>query len=1103
MNRLSGLAIALPLLLVAQLSIPAALAKGPSLSHVEDFHSTTWRNHALTTAEWDTVAGSLSLQAFDPLTVGSVWDLGQVTDVDVSGAVACVTSLDEGLFVYDIADPTHPRIMATMPLDGAAYAVAIAGTRAYVAAGAGGLAIFDLAYPAETRLLGTYLTADDARDVAVAGTTAFVAASGAGLTVLDVADPHLPLLRAEAAAHDRALGVVVSGDNAFVADFRAGLTTFDISDPDHPVLVATVATATSTVGIAINGDLLAVAAGTGGVRLFDVSTPAAPTAAGVIETPGSATAVTFRNFMLLTTTMAATLQADDVRNPAQPQRKWTRTTTGPARGLCTVGDLALVANDQAGVELVRISEPLAPPVAVAVYAGTILHSPRAVALSGDLAFVVTEPAGLLAIDLPVHGLSALLGTAATPGNAVDVAVSGDLVCVADSLAGLRTFDVSDPANPVALGGYDTPGQALAVAISGDIAIVADGTGGLQVIDVTDPASPVRRSALNLPGVANAVAVSGTLACVTDGGLRLVDISNPDTPVLLGSWTDFGGGTASGVAVAGTIACVTAGAAGVYVFDIRNPALPDLVSSLPAIASYLPYRAPTIEGTRLTVLAAGGTYSSSRFRVFDLSDPAAPALVLHHDIYSYAVNDIAMHGDMLVKIDGMDAPNSVGVISGLALAQYDVGGALSATAVSVNVLPDLPHIVCVRLAATQSGDVSWKLNADGTFRSIAPSPTWRDVDRAGFGLTWRADLSWYLTNPSATRLELEWRLREARIDSVVDVPGDQGGWANLWFTASGYDIQAARSITGYNVYRRLTDKDLARRVRGAKSAAGMIDGTSPAEVTVDGVNYVVNDAAAKDAPPGVWSVVSSFWATGQDRYVVTVPTVADDGPGGPAWTSFYVVAIRGSSGSFYASVPDSGRSVDNIAPGVPAGVTAAYTAAGVTLSWSEAMDDDFQYFRVYCGETPEFTPEPANLVGVTAARTFTDAAPSPWGRHYLVTTIDHAGNESEPSAPAATSDAHDSALPTAWRLRGAEPNPFNAGTTIRWEVPVGDAAIELAIYDARGGRVRTLVSGVLTAGRYSQRWDGRDDRGRALATGVYFCRLATADITRVIKLSLLQ
>lgn len=76
---------------------------------------------------------------------------------------------------------------------------------------------------------------------------------------------------------------------------------------------------------------------------------------------------------------------------------------------------------------------------------------------------------------------------------------------------------------------------------------------------------------------------------------------------------------------------------------------------------------------------------------------------------------------------------------------------------------------------------------------------------------------------------------------------------------------------------------------------------------------------------------------------------------------------------------------------------------------------------------------------------------------------------------------------AGRLHPAAPNPFNPSTTARFDLIRG-GHFRLAVYDLGGGSVRTLASGDLPAGSHSARWDGRDDHGRPLPSGVYILRL---------------
>lgn len=91
----------------------------------------------------------------------------------------------------------------------------------------------------------------------------------------------------------------------------------------------------------------------------------------------------------------------------------------------------------------------------------------------------------------------------------------------------------------------------------------------------------------------------------------------------------------------------------------------------------------------------------------------------------------------------------------------------------------------------------------------------------------------------------------------------------------------------------------------------------------------------------------------------------------------------------------------------------------------------------------------------------------------------------------------SPAPVVTALHPAHPNPFNPRTTIRYDLAfVGP--VQLRIFDARGQLVRRLVvDPSREAGHHEIEWDGRDDRGREVASGVYYCRMIAtgADLTR--------
>jgi hypothetical protein len=84
-----------------------------------------------------------------------------------------------------------------------------------------------------------------------------------------------------------------------------------------------------------------------------------------------------------------------------------------------------------------------------------------------------------------------------------------------------------------------------------------------------------------------------------------------------------------------------------------------------------------------------------------------------------------------------------------------------------------------------------------------------------------------------------------------------------------------------------------------------------------------------------------------------------------------------------------------------------------------------------------------------------------------------------------------------------PNPFNPITTIAYDVPVGGADVSISVYDAAGRRVRELVDEHRAAGRWSVQWNGDDDRGRRVASGVYFYRMRAGSFVNTKKMVLLK
>jgi hypothetical protein len=97
---------------------------------------------------------------------------------------------------------------------------------------------------------------------------------------------------------------------------------------------------------------------------------------------------------------------------------------------------------------------------------------------------------------------------------------------------------------------------------------------------------------------------------------------------------------------------------------------------------------------------------------------------------------------------------------------------------------------------------------------------------------------------------------------------------------------------------------------------------------------------------------------------------------------------------------------------------------------------------------------------------------------------------------------DTEIPKVTSLSGNFPNPFNPSTRIRFGLaPKGH--VSLRVYDVSGKLVRVLIDEVRDAGSYETVWDGRNGGGKAIASGIYFCRMEAKDFDRTLKMVLLR
>jgi hypothetical protein len=105
-------------------------------------------------------------------------------------------------------------------------------------------------------------------------------------------------------------------------------------------------------------------------------------------------------------------------------------------------------------------------------------------------------------------------------------------------------------------------------------------------------------------------------------------------------------------------------------------------------------------------------------------------------------------------------------------------------------------------------------------------------------------------------------------------------------------------------------------------------------------------------------------------------------------------------------------------------------------------------------------------------------------------------------PTAVKEQTAATIPSDYSLGNNVPNPFNASTQISFSLPRA-SRIRLAVYNTLGREIRTLEKGMLPAGYHTVMWDGLDQNGRVVSSGIYLYRLEAKGFSETKRMTLLK
>ena len=586
-------------------------------------------------------------------------------------------------------------------------------------------------------------------------------------------------------------------------------------------------------------------------------------------------------------------------------------------------------------------------------------------------------------------------------------------------------------------------------------VVSDGAGGVIVVwqDVRTPANNYDIYAQRLNNLGTPQwSVNGIPVCVTTGSQDNPFIINDGGGGAILAWYDYRGGSTN------DIVAQRVNSAGTTLWTLNGAVVCDA-------AGYQP---------QFNLISDG-----AQGAIFAWTDDRGP----NDDVYAQRMGSA---GKPLWNFTGVPVCTVSGFRNGAQLVSDGAGGAVITW--SDGRIASPTEMYGQRLDA--NGITRW--STDGVRLTNSLLSKWNPAPMVPDG-NGNAITAWYSfisTESSVWAQRVDgrygyWGKPDPTLYAVKDVPADQGGKVRLEWYASGRDVLNQDIISHYTIWRAIDQAAFA-----TAAAAGV-----PEVKLGDPASKLRGIAIRHDRPLGIdyfWQLVGQQDAIYRNGYAFDAATSFDSTATSTATTKFQIVAHALNDPQInWPSNVIAGRSVDNVAPPAPLFLTAQRIGNYVYLKWKGVHVKDLDKYTVYRKTTTGVTPIPANFLADNPDTLLTDSTAPTSALYYIVTATDihqNQGLKSNEASVAATTGVGGNLPPvTALTVLQNSPNPFAGETRLQVGLPdKGDVRVE--IYDVAGRHIRSVQMPAQAKGWNTLRISALDDRGAALASGVYFFRV---------------
>jgi len=670
-------------------------------------------------------------------------------------------------------------------------------------------------------------------------------------------------------------------------------------------------------------------------------------------------------------------------------------------------------------------------------------------LNGNSYLFVSQDGSILVLDVNDPANPQKVVEIGHPGSTGKPVVVDTFFYLPIGHYGLWIYNIANPYVPVRLGTCKTE-YACGVAVSGNYAYIADLDSGLVIIDISQPLAPIKVSSLYLEGSAKDVAVSDTFAYIAGlGEFQIVNIADPFTPTLIGTWNPHGSNDyVRAVAVQGDYTYLANFGLGFWVIDVTNPQSPVSADSIfyglaLDIAVNGNYAYGAAEDTGIVIINITDPYNA--YIESTLNTPGIAKGICVSDSHAYVAD---IFSTRIIDVSNPANPFEVGVYENLVFFAQDV-------AISGNYAYVAYGVDGLRIVDISNPHFPYEVGFWDTpyiARGVAVSDSYAYVADADSGLR-----IINITNPFSP-------YEVGYCDTIgwVEHAAISGDYAYLACGNSGFKIIDISNPVLPFLVSSLPNAGGNRIVKQGKYVylgGSIIDVSNPYAPFEIGRFFTASGIAVTD-----------------DYLYVLEP--------------FRVYDVSDHSSPVLLS------SLDILGRG------------GIALQDNYAFVGSNFYYPVYVIDIADpFNPD---VVGWYFTGLHAGGGPSyrlKVSDYNIYVTCDERGLHifrftGAPGIKEARSTRQEARLQIY-------PNPFRQMTTIKFQIPTlnqvqGKSQIALNIYDASGRLVKNFnLKSEISNLQSEVSWNGVDDAGQKLPSGVYFCRLDTGEFSEVQKVILLK